>query len=473
MRLKKHFNFHHHIWQHLSNRYGPIVGLRLGRDRLVIVSGKDAIRKFYNMSEFDGRPDGFFFRVRSFDQRLGLVFVDGQFQEEQRAFTMRALKQLGFGMNAMAATIESEAAEMVRYFTIKAGRGDSILMNEAFDVSMVNLIWTMVAGYRCELDDERLNSLKRYIHESFHIIDLSGGILNQFPAIRHLFPTASGFEPLVNALQPLWQFLGDAISEIDESYDRSVPPKSLIEYFLREMDVEKAGTSFTADQLLCACLDLFQAGTETTSNTLVFGLIYMLNYPRVAEKVREELEVVVGGSNLPKLGDRSQLPYTMCVINEILRLSTVAPLALVHRAVKDVSFDDYIIRKDTLALVSIHSLHMDREYWKDPQVFRPERFMDGDGKMINHEFNLLPFGHGEEERGKVVVMDRGTFLNCFILLFQVVESVSERIWPNRICLSFSPPLCTLLKWSMRVEALSRIWRAWTGLQLLQSRLKSN
>lgn len=364
-----------------------------------MVSGKDAIRKFYNMPEFDGRPDGFFFRVRSFNQRLGLVFVDGQFQEEQRAFTMRALKQLGFGMNAMATTIENEAAEMVRYFKIKTECGEEVLLNEAFDVSMVNLIWTMVAGYRCELDDERLNSLKRYIHESFHIIDLSGGILNQFPAIRHLFPSASGFKPLVNALKPLWQFMGDAISEIDETYDRSVAPKSLIEYYLREMDntADQEGTSFTADQLLCACLDLFQAGTETTSNSLVFGLIYMLNYPRVAEKARKELLEVVGENNLPKLGHRSQLPYTNAVVNEILRLSTVAPLALVHRALKDVAMGDYIIRKDTLALVSIHSLHMDKEYWKDPEVFRPERFLDETGKIINHEHQFLPFGHGRRK----------------------------------------------------------------------------
>lgn len=399
MRLKKHYAFHHHIWQHLSQRYGDLVGLRLGKDRLVIVSGKDAIRKFYNMQEFDGRPDGFFFRVRSFDKRLGLVFVDGPWQEEQRAFTMRALKQLGFGMNAMASTLENEAAEMVHYFKLKAEVGEALLMNEAFDVSMVNLIWTMVAGYRCELDDERINSLKRYIHESFHIIDLSGGILNQFPAIRHLFPQASGFAPLVDALKPLWQFLGDAISEIDETYDRSEEPKSLIQAFLREMDnnVATTTTSFTADQLLCACLDLFQAGTETTSNSLVFGLIYMLNYPRVAQKVRDELESVVGVHNLPKLSHRSQLPYTVCVINEILRVSTVAPLALVHRATKDVAMGEYIIRKDTLALVSIHSLHMDKEYWGDPQVFRPERFLDETtGQFINHDFYFLPFGHGED-----------------------------------------------------------------------------
>lgn len=420
----------------------------MGKDRIVVISGKDAIRKFYNMPELDGRPDGFFFRVRSFDKRLGLVFVDGQFHAEQRTFVMRALKQLGFGLNAMAIKVEHEAAEMVRFFRLKADRGDSVLMNDSFDVSMVNLIWTMIAGYRSNLDDERLNSLKRYIHESFHIIDLSGGILNQFPAIRHLFPTASGFRPLVDALKPLWQFLGDSISEIAEGYDRSTDPKSLIEYFLREMEVtspENKGSTFIADQLLCMCLDLFQAGTETTSNTLVFGLIYMLNYPRVAQKMREELDSVVGKDNLPTIQHRSQLPYTICVVNEILRLSTVAPLALIHRALKDVAFGEYIIRKDTLALVSIHSLHMDRDYWKDPEVFRPERFMNAEGEIIKHEFYFLPFGHGEC-RGSYELNNQ--LFHSFYAYFQVVESALERISPNRIYSCSLPLLCILLTWSM-------------------------
>lgn len=85
------------MWQDLSKKYGSIVGLRIGRDRVVIISGSQEIRKFYSIAEFDGRPNGFFFRIRSFDKRLGLVFVDEAFWEGQRNFVMKTLKQLGFG----------------------------------------------------------------------------------------------------------------------------------------------------------------------------------------------------------------------------------------------------------------------------------------------------------------------------------------------------------------------------------------
>lgn len=52
------------------------------------------------------------------------------------------------------------------------------------------------------------------------------------------------------------------------------------------------------------CLDLFMAGSETTSNTLGFSVIYMLHYPEVQQKVQQELDDVVGRNRWPNLQDR-------------------------------------------------------------------------------------------------------------------------------------------------------------------------
>lgn len=37
---------------------------------------------------------------------------------------------------------------------------------------------------------------------------------------------------------------------------------------------------------------------------------------------------------------------------------------------------------------------MDQEYWKDPYVFRPERFIDAEGKLIQDP-HFMPFGIGK------------------------------------------------------------------------------
>lgn len=174
---------------------------------------------------------------------------------------------------------------------------------------------------------------------------------------------------------------------------------SFIDSYLKEIQQSTTSnaddeTSFTEEQLLAMCLDLFQAGTETTSNTLSFGLIYMVHNNDVQTKARNELDRVIGRNRLPTLNDRPDLPYIDAILCEVQRTANVAPLGIVHRAMETVKFGDYIIPKDAIMLVSLYSLNMDEDYWKDPFQFRPERFLDDEGKLIQHTDQFLPFGLG-------------------------------------------------------------------------------
>ena len=62
-------------WEELYNKYGPLVGLRLGKDRIILVSGQSNVKKVLLNEDFDARPDGFFFRMRSYKQRLGKTYI--------------------------------------------------------------------------------------------------------------------------------------------------------------------------------------------------------------------------------------------------------------------------------------------------------------------------------------------------------------------------------------------------------------
>lgn len=393
------FGFHHLVWQHFSLNYGPVTGFRIGRDKLIVIAGKDAIKEFYGRDEFNGRPDGFFFRVRSFGHRLGVVFTDGKDWEIQRRFSMKTLKQLSNNRLGIVAHVQKEAEEMIEFFRNKAENQCLIEMHNIFDVPVLNVMWALLAGYRFHADDERLLMLMKMIHESFRVIDMSGGILNQFPFIRHIFPEKSGYRKLIRTLQPLWKFLLETVEEIREqrkikNYDEN-EFNSLIEAFLLEIEKksDNSSTTFTSEQLLSLCLDFFQAGSETTSNSLGFGIIYMLHNPHILEKMRNEMDTAIGRHRLPCLADRPNLPYTEAVINEIQRYANVAPLAIAHRVTETTKFYGYVIPKNTIALVSLYSLNMDTNYWKDPNIFRPERFLNNDGRLIQYDA-FIPFGLG-------------------------------------------------------------------------------
>lgn len=44
-------------------------------------------------------------------------------------------------------------------------------------------------------------------------------------------------------------------------------------------------------------------------------------------------------------------------------------------------------------MINLYSVHMERTYWKDPEIFRPERHIDSKGNIIKTD-HLLPFGAG-------------------------------------------------------------------------------
>jgi len=53
----------------------------------------------------------------------------------------------------------------------------------------------------------------------------------------------------------------------------------------------------------------------------------------------------------------------------------------------------FLILQGTLVMPNFHSVFNDKNYWKDPEVFRPERFLNQDG-TLNKGDHLFPFGLG-------------------------------------------------------------------------------
>lgn len=79
---------------------------------------------------------------------------------------------------------------------------------------------------------------------------------------------------------------------------------------------------------------------------------------------------------------------------EVQRCGPVVPLGIVHCTTEATSLYGYDIPAQSIVLPNIWALHMNKEYWGDPDAFRPERFFDERGSL-QRPGNLLPFSIGE------------------------------------------------------------------------------
>lgn len=53
--------------------------------------------------------------------------------------------------------------------------------------------------------------------------------------------------------------------------------------------------------------------------------------------------------------------------------------------------EDHILPAGTGVVVVPSMVHRDPAYWDDPEVFRPERFVDGE---LKHPYAYIPFSAG-------------------------------------------------------------------------------
>lgn len=137
------------------------------------------------------------------------------------------------------------------------------------------------------------------------------------------------------------------------------------------------GKDVTAEQIEQALganlVELLFAGYNTVVNTIASAMYLLAANPNVLQKVRDELQTVLGSRDMTS-NDVDKLKYTTCVFKETLRLYPPAP-AIARRLQKDEKLGNLTIPKDAECMFAMAGLHNDPSNWKEPEKFMPERFL--------------------------------------------------------------------------------------------------
>ncbi|MBB2993627.1 cytochrome P450 [Mycolicibacterium iranicum] len=146
-----------------------------------------------------------------------------------------------------------------------------------------------------------------------------------------------------------------------------------------------------SDEDICHELVIFLAsGLETTATTLAYALWALGRHPEIQERVAAEVRDLDDASLTSD--PRACLPYTMCVLQEALRLGGPTP-AIMRVARTDMEVDGHRIPSGSQLVVGVYALHRDPQLWADPLTFDPERFTAQNSRG-HDRWQFLPFGGG-------------------------------------------------------------------------------
>ena len=142
------------------------------------------------------------------------------------------------------------------------------------------------------------------------------------------------------------------------------------------------------------------------------------------DELRRELATVLNG-RVPTFEDLPQLPYARGVFEESLRLYPPAP-GVMRAVAKPAELGGYDMPVGSIVFVSIGNIHRHPDFWEEPSVFRPERFLR-EGRNNEHRLAFMPFGAGP----RVCVGNHFAMMEGILLLALIAQRFDLKCLTDR------------------------------------------
>ncbi|PIA58216.1 hypothetical protein AQUCO_00500272v1, partial [Aquilegia coerulea] len=263
-----------------------------------------------------------------------------------------------------------------------------------------NLVSNVVQSFWSVREEETCKDKKAFMPVAENIISLAAGfsIADLYPSMKFL-ETISGIKSKIKIIhQKVDKILNDIIREHKENrmetFEGEVE-EDLVDVLLRIQERPNVlEFPITIDNVKAVILDMFIAGTDTSSTLMEWTFIELLRSPRVMEKAQEEVRRIFNGEKKIDQADIDKLNYLRLAIKESLRLHPPAPLLVPRECRERCELEGYEIPKGSKVVVNAWAMGRDPENWKDPESFEPERFQDLSIDYRGTNFKYIPFGAG-------------------------------------------------------------------------------
>ncbi|GMH25597.1 hypothetical protein Nepgr_027440 [Nepenthes gracilis] len=378
----------------LAKDHGPLMTIRLGHLTSIVISSSSIAKEVLqdkNVS-FSNRYIGKV--IQAFDTHkysMSWLPISSPLHYYLRKIS-NSLIFLTNRLNATQHLRQKRMEELVAYVGKRCQSGSVVNIREvALDTSLNMLSSTLFLMNVVNYDSNDKCEIKRNIQL---IVDVANNL-----NLADLYPLMRSIDPQgIQRRATVW--VKNLLDTFDDIINRRLIARE--QGILEGSDILDALLSITEDQnekldrsqIIRLFLELFFAGTETTSTTIEWAMAELLHNPLKMRKAQAELNRIVGKDNLVDESHIPNLTYLQSVINETLRLHPSIPFLLPRTTSADVELSGFTVPKNALVLVNVFVIGRDPSVWENPDAFEPERFVGSDIGFKGRHFELIPFGAG-------------------------------------------------------------------------------
>ncbi|XP_020214945.1 licodione synthase [Cajanus cajan] len=394
----------HQAFRDLSLQYGPLLCLRLGFVKFVVVSTPSLAKEFLKTNEliYSSRKMNMAINMVTY-QNATFAFApyDTYWKFMKRLSTTELLGNKTIGQFQPIRT--RELHEFIQILFDKSKAQESVNLTEALLRLSNNIISQMMLGIKSsgtESQAEQARALVREVTQIFGEFNVSDfiGFLENFD-VHGFKKRAMDIHRRYDAL--LEKIISDREelrrkSKVEGCEDGNDKVMDFLDILLDVAEQKDCEVELTRNHIKSLILDFFTAATDTTSISVEWTIAELLNNPKVLKKAQEEVETVIGKKRLVCEADGPNLPYINAIIKETMRLHPPIPI-IMRKGIEDCVVNGNKIPKGSIVCVNIWAMGRDPNVWEDPLKFKAERFLEGERSSIDikgHNFELLPFGSG-------------------------------------------------------------------------------
>ncbi|KAK2650504.1 hypothetical protein Ddye_017993 [Dipteronia dyeriana] len=426
----------HQALANLSKTYGPIMSLKLGSITTIVMSSpqvaKEALQKHDQALSSRTIPDG----ARNLDHHKHSVAwlpVSGPWRNLRKvcATQMFTAQKL----DATQVVRGKKVQELIDYVHESCRSGSAVDIGQAAFTTVMNSISNTffskdLAHYQSDLSQ----NFKKLVCGVMEGVG-TPNIADYFPVLQSVDPQGIR-RRLTTVAEKIFNIFDGIIYERIQAREKMMSKESndLLDSLLNLVEEN------SSDQLSLTCikhllLDLFVAGTDTTSSTVEWAMAELLQNPEKLTKAQTELRQVIGKDGLVQEFHITKLPYLQAVMKETLRLHPPGPFLIPHKAETEVEICSYVVPKSAQILVNVWAMGRDSSVWQNPTSFMPERFLESEIDVKGRDFELIPFGAGRRICPGLPLAQRMVQLTLASLLYTFDWKLAHDLNPKNMDMS--------------------------------------
>ncbi|XP_027085157.2 cytochrome P450 76T24-like [Coffea arabica] len=416
----------------LSQTYGPLMSLKIGSARMIVVSSPEIAKEMFQKNDLELSGRSIRDAARALDRhKLSIAWLPPQSHWRNLRKLCKEHIFSSERLNASQGLRQEKVQQLCNYVHQHCLKGQAINICEAAFSTSLDLMWNTFFSVDFAKSHSISNStsseeMKELVWNTIKI-STCANLVDFFPILKAIDPQGVRRRAKVY-FGKLLDIIDGVIRQRSQERDTSITYLRKNDFLEALLDLNQQNEYVDMKHLI---VDLLAGATETSAVTVEWTMAELLRNPDKKSKARDEIMKVVGQNDLVQESDISNLPYLQSVIKETLRLRSTAPF-IIRQAQSDIKINGYVVPKNADVLVNSWGMGRDPSLWSDPTSFVPERFMNSEIDVKGQHFELLAFGTGRRICPGLPLADRIVPVMVASLLHKFEWKLEEGIKPEEL-----------------------------------------